>query len=266
MVENRHLTSLTPTVCQALGLAAPADISDAMLPEKELPSELFAAQHVLMLVLDSWGELNWQKVKGKTPYLSELDAEFRLGTLLSVLPSITPVNFASIGTGAEPSVHKVKTRYDQSAAQTIFDAASQQGLKSSVLGPEESSSVLVLGPTADFCLRTQAKFDSNPELALLAARHLFEEKPNVALCQWLDLDSVGHFCGLFSSEHLKTYIQADQLLRQFIPFVRRLGYWTFITADHGMHEDPDPEAKEPGTHGSDQLVDTLVPLWLVPPA
>ena len=265
MVENRHLTSLTPTVCQALGLEAPADVSDSTLPEKALPGDLFAAQHVLMLVLDSWGELNWQRVRDKTPYLSGLDAEFRLGTLLAVLPSITPVNFASIGTGAEPSIHKVRTRYDQPAAQTIFAAASEQGLKSSVLGPEESSSVLVLGPTADFCLRTQTKFDSNPELALLSARHLFEEKPNLALCQWLDLDSVGHFCGPFSSEHLETYAKTDHLLRHFIPLVRRLGYWTFITADHGMHIDPDPEAKEPGTHGSDQLVDTLVPLWLVPP-
>lgn len=264
MTQGRHLTALAPTVCEALGLPRPAGATDDALGRASLPEGFYRAERVLILVLDSWGELNWQRAKGHTPYLAELDAAHRVGTLLAVLPSITPVNFTSLGTGAAPEVHGVRERYGRPAVETLFEVARRAGKRTSVVGPDDSSSVLLLGPTAEGCLKAQAKADSNAEVALMLVTHLASERPHLVLSQWLDLDTVGHKVGPLEPDHLATYAATDRLLRHVVPFAQRLGYWTLITADHGMHTEPD--APKPGVHGGAELVDTLVPLWLVPGA
>jgi hypothetical protein len=60
--------------------------------------------------------------------------------------------------------------------------------------------------------------------------------------------------------------ETDRLLSRLVPAAAALGYWTLITADHGMHTDPDPDAEEKGTHGSTMPEDSIVPLWALPPA
>lgn len=265
MIKDRYVTALAPTVCEALGVTVPTTATDDGLSREELPAGFYNASRILILVLDSWGELNWRQAIERTPFLEEIDKQYRIGTLLSTLPSITPVNFTAIGTGAHLASHGVESRDQRTSLQTIFEVTAKEGKTSSVVGPANSSSVLVLGPTASHCLTASTKKDSNAEVALMLANHLHQHQPDLALSQWLDLDSVGHDYGPHSEEHLRTYESTDALLRHFIPLARRLGYWILLTADHGMHPDESGDPGNMGSHGGDSPVDTVVPLWVIPP-
>lgn len=259
------LTSIAPTVTEALDIPLPPHARARPLDRATLPGTFFSAQRILILVLDSWGEINWRKACQFTPYVKQIDGRYRIGCLRSLQPSITPVNFTSIGTGATPDVHGVRDRYGRVSHTTIFESASSVGMLSSVVGPSDSSSVLLLGSSADHCLVAQTKADSDAEVAVMLASHLHESGPQLVLAQWLDLDTVGHAHGPLAPEHLETYARTDRLLRHVVPFAQRLGYWILLTADHGMHANSVGADGDRGVHGSDAPEDSLVPLWLIPP-
>ena len=82
------ITRLAPTVTRALGLRSPHAAKDE--PLSMLVPRMAGSSHVLVMVLDSWGELNWQRHRARTPYLDEIDGRFRVGTLAACQPSTTP--------------------------------------------------------------------------------------------------------------------------------------------------------------------------------
>jgi hypothetical protein len=252
------VAALAPTIARALGVPWQAG-----RPLDGLPIERDGAERVLLLVLDSWGMHVWEPRRRLTPYLESLEP-WRVGTLRSVLPSITPVNFSSIGTGLLPQEHGIRSRGDALSKPTILGAAAERGRSSAVIGPADSSSVRLLGPSASVNAIASTKADSNAEVALMTATRLSLQRPALCLVQMLDLDTVGHRVGPSGPEYEGVMAATDRLLAQLVPFAGALGYWTLITADHGMHEDSDPSARERGTHGSDTAEDTEVPLWAVP--
>jgi predicted AlkP superfamily pyrophosphatase or phosphodiesterase len=258
------ITRLAPTVAGALGLARPGAARDA--PVEGLAQRMEGASRVLILVLDSWGELNWQRHRARTPWLDRADKSVRVGTLEACQPSTTPVNFAAIGTGAPAEVHKVLSRDHAPQVETLFMRARAEAKGSTVIGPVAATATNVLGPGAALCLKASTKADSNAEVALMTAIHLAEARPELCLVQALDLDTVGHIYGPHTPEHIQTMEETDRLLARLVPAASSLGYWTLITADHGMHTDPDPHAHEKGTHGSTMPEDAIVPLWALPPS
>lgn len=264
MIASEPITRIAPTVSAALALKRPLAATDR--PLDDLSRRMDGADRVLMLVLDSWGDLNWREARERTPWLAEVDRTYRSATMAACLPSITPVNFASIGTGVPLAVHGVRTRDDLPKVPTLFEIGKEEGRSTAVVGPTAATAVNVLGTGAGHCLKASTKADSDAEVALMTASLLSERRPDLCLVQLLDLDTNGHIHGPMTTQHLETMGRTDRLLRHLVPLAQRLGYWTLITADHGMHTDPDPNAEERGTHGSDRPVDVLVPLWALPPA
>jgi len=100
------MLDVTPTVSVILGLPAPAQARGAPIPT--IVGDLTGVRRVAILALDAFGWFAWALWQSEMPYLRSLHAARSL-ILRSVLPSITPVNFATMVTGADLDGHGVRT-------------------------------------------------------------------------------------------------------------------------------------------------------------
>lgn len=85
-----------------------------------MPSGVAAPARVAVLALDAFGLFAWNLWKGEMPYLRSLHARHSM-ILRSVMPSITPVNFATMVTGTDQAGHGVMARTDPFACETLFE-------------------------------------------------------------------------------------------------------------------------------------------------
>ena len=117
--KESSMIDVAPTVCAALQLPAPRGAKGASIPE--IVTDLADVDRVAVLALDALGMFAWNLWKTEMPYLSSLRARNSI-TLRSVMPSITPVNFATMVTGTDLAGHGIQAKQDDFACETIFDA------------------------------------------------------------------------------------------------------------------------------------------------
>jgi predicted AlkP superfamily pyrophosphatase or phosphodiesterase len=199
----------------------------------------------------------WNLWKAEMPYLRSLHAQ-RSVVLRSVMPSITPVNFAAMVTGTDRAGHGVGQRTDPFACETLFDVVRRAGGKSAGIGINDYTGTALLGRYADICGNAgQGTDDTVTEKIIEIAGR---DAPMFLIAQLGRVDDAFHKYGPSAPEIAPMLRDTDARLRRLVEQLTPLGYGVIILADHGQHDvpNPPPGAKR-GTHGTDCDEDCRVP-------
>ena len=110
--DFRCVTALTPTVCDLCGVRRPAQCADEPIAAvMAAAAKALAGQKVEKLLLfapDAVGIHLWERFPEKLAAVEAL-APVRVPTRV-VMPSVTPVCFASMFSGALPEVHGIQQK------------------------------------------------------------------------------------------------------------------------------------------------------------
>lgn len=245
---------VAPTVCKALGIRTPSSSASSPLP---MTGKSFGLTNKLsVIVMDALGMSTWKKGRELTPTLNKLEAVH--GTVIhSVMKSITPVNFATMLTGASPENHGITDRKMSLVNETIFDVMREAGMISATAARAISSLGILISPHSDKPGIANSNLDA--DVTQIAVSRIMDGY-NLVWVQFLDVDDAGHTYGPLSDEGMEAVARVDGNLRIVLEAARDNGYSVIVLADHGQHDSGDESHK--GTHGTDMPEDIEVPfLW-----
>ncbi len=247
------MTDVAPTVAAVLELPAPAQATGKAIGE--IVDDLAGCERVAILAPDALGLFAWNLWHSEMPFLDSLHAKHSL-VLRAVMPTITPVNFATMVAGADKSVHGVGAFTDDFGCETLFDVLRARGRRSAGIGLPGYSGSELLGRCADVWGRSEHKSDE--ELADVIRRMAAEERPDFLIAQLGTTDDVFHQFGPSSPKVLPKLRETDAALKRLTAHLTGLGYGIMFLSDHGQHDVGTGESKG-GSHGTEADEDSLVP-------
>jgi predicted AlkP superfamily pyrophosphatase or phosphodiesterase len=164
------LTHVAATITQLLGIEAPEQATDPLETVLQVAKRFFhghKADRVLIYNPDALALWLFQK------YTRLYDAVLRktqIGLpMLSVMPSVTPVCFASMYTGTMPEIHGIR-KYEKPVVRTdtLFDALIRSGKKPVIIASTDSSmSKIFLERKMDYYIYDTAEACNEKTLALI---------------------------------------------------------------------------------------------------
>jgi hypothetical protein len=258
MPEGRFencITSLTPTVCQLMGLPPPQTTTCSGLDRvANAADRIFGGKSVercLIFCPDAIGAHLWNR--------RELDFGTILNTaplqvpLRSVVPPKTPVCFASMFTGAPPEIHGIR-RYERPVlgCDTLFDALLRGNKRVAIIAVRDSSIDLIFrGRCLDYFSET---YDA--EVLERALQLVQSAEHEVIVAYQQEYDDTLHRTTPLSDEciraarnHFDAFEALSCAVRQSWGQNRRS---VIFAPDHGAHIDP---ASGHGDHGDDSPED-----------
>jgi predicted AlkP superfamily pyrophosphatase or phosphodiesterase len=259
MLPEHDMRVLAPSICRILEIDIPKNAETADL--REMVEDLEGVKRLTVIVEDAFGVSTWEKAWDYSPFFNTLSA-FHYTHIRSVMPSITPVNFATMLTGASPEAHQIKDRTEKLELETIFDTLRADGKFSGTAARRLSSLGILISPHADN--PGIALSNTDQEVREIACNQL-NKHYDLVWVQLLDIDNASHKNGPYSLEAMKAVKRADNNLRLIVETAYKEGYGVISLADHGQHSiTKDERARKPvgieGTHGTDSYEDTTVPL------
>lgn len=247
------MRSLAPTVCDVLEVRSPKSAVGA--PVQMITETLMGSPRLLVVVIDAFGASTWEAARELTPNFNSL-ARIHQTRFKSVMPSITPVNFATMLTGAGPETHKIRDRTQELRCETIFEILREVEKVSATAARALSSLGILISPFADKPGLASSNTDIEvTEIAIQAT----QEKVDLLWVHLLDVDDAGHSFGPQSDESLAAVGNADRNLGKILQHASSNGYSVIVLADHGQHTVVRDGVIQ-GTHGTDMFEDTIVPL------
>ncbi|KYH39339.1 MAG: hypothetical protein AYL28_000630 [Candidatus Bathyarchaeota archaeon B23] len=247
------MRSIAPTVCGVLGVRPPSSAEAEAIAEAVRP--LGVVEHLAVVVLDAFGISTWRRVKAVTPTFNAL-AERHSLIIRAVYPTITPVNFATMVTGAGPERHGIRERTQRIRLETVFDVLREGEMTSATAARALSSLGMLISPHVD---QPGIAASNRDEEVCRIALEALERGVNLLWVQLLDVDEAGHRYGPLSREGREAAARCDRHLRAIAEAAERRGFSLIALADHGQHgEVVDGVVK--GTHGSRREEDLYVPL------
>jgi predicted AlkP superfamily pyrophosphatase or phosphodiesterase len=243
---------VAPSVCNVLDIRPPISASSVILPL--FKKTMRKTNRLVVIVLDAFGVSTWNQSKDLTPTINQLGQVYNT-VIRSVMKSITPVNFATMLTGASPKVHKITDRTMNLSHETIFDVMREEGLKSATASRALSSLGILISPFAD----EPGIADSNLDIDVVKiAISQFKAGYNLIWVQLLDVDDAGHKYGPLSREGFEAVKRVDNNLKNILGTAYKYDYSVMVLADHGQHMVNENNYK--GLHGTDMREDLEVPL------
>ncbi|MBQ3865914.1 MAG: alkaline phosphatase family protein [Clostridia bacterium] len=251
MAEKREsITSVCAALCAGMGIeppkeAAPANEALTAYLAQQLAGEKL--DRVIMYNPDAIGE--WVMEKYPDLFRSVTLCAGVFVPLETVMPSVTPVCFGSLYTGAYPEVHGIQ-KYEKPVIRidSIFDALIRAGKKPAIVAYNNSSMGKI------FLERKMDYFVTKGlDAANAVARELIlrDEYDFLAIYNG-NYDKYMHRCG---PEGVKALGEADANAHVFGEICETVrsrwqGHRTLVgfAMDHGCHAVPDNETK-PGNHG-----------------
>ena len=243
--------SVAPTLCSLLGAPAPKASTAGVIGEVLLEArKVFGDGHArkcLVFAPDAMGCV----LAGMCPGL--FDAVGSVAPLkvpmLSVYPPKTPVCFASMFTGMEPSQHGIR-KYEKPllTCDTLFDALARSGKRVAVVSVRDCSiDVIFRSSSADFFSEEYDQQVADRAISLIAGG-----KHDFILAYHQEYDDALHRSTPFSDEALKA---AENHVESFLNIAAAVErYWrdsnrvVLFAPDHGAHTD---EATGRGNHCDD---------------
>jgi hypothetical protein len=246
-----NIASVTPTICSLMGMPPPKNSGEKPIDTVLAASEkALGGRHVekmLVYAPDALGE--WIYRENKRLYsgvkrLAPVEVEMR-----SVVPSKTPVCYASMFTGAPPKVHGI-TQYEKPVltCDTLFDALTRAKKKAAI--------VAVKGSSIDLIFRNRKmdyyteEYDPQVEARVL---DILEAKDyDFILAYHQEYDDLMHESTPRDAEALKAFRRHlksfETLATAFNKRYASVNRAVVFTPDHGTHIDPE---NGKGTHGLD---------------
>jgi len=218
-------------------------------------------ERLAVVVIDAFGASTWDVCRAVTPTFNAL-ADRHILRLRSVMPTVTPVNFATMLTGASPETHEIRVRTEELKLETIFDVLREEGRTSATAARALSSLGILISPFADRPGLAESNLDA--DVCAIALKAL-KEKVDLLWVQLLDVDDAGHKHGPTSSQGASAAGTADGHLREIASEAYRRGYGVIVLADHGQHTVTKDDGSRAGSHGTDSDEDVYVPfVWCAP--
>ena len=157
--------------------------------------------------------------------------------MLSIMPSVTPVCFASMYTGAMPTVHGIQA-YEKPVLKTdtVFDAFIRVGKKPAIVSTaNDSISCIFLERDMDYFI-----FNTHNECTAKAVKLIEEDKHDLIVLYNGNYDTVMHRAGTESKEsihelkqNIDTYCGLiEQIEKHWSNHRTMIGF----CPDHGCHE------------------------------
>ena len=257
--KEYSMIDIAPTVSAILDLPSPPQATGSVIPE--IVQDLSGCGQVAALAPDALGLFAWEKWNSEMPFLRSLHAKHSL-ILHSVMPSITPVNFAAMVTGADLSVHGVHAKTDQFACETLFQLVRKAGGRSAGVGLAGYTGSDLLGRHADIWGNAGDGSDTGVEEKIIEI--VDHDAPQFLIAQLGRVDDVFHRYGPSSPSVVPMLKETDTRLERLVKHLKHVRYGVIILSDHGQHDVPDArEGANKGTHGTDRWEDCLVPCtWI----
>lgn len=247
------MRSIALTVCKVLGVRSTK--SAAGPPIEMIIETLSGSLRLLVIVIDAFGASTWEAARDLTPNFNNI-AEIHQTRLKSVMPSITPVNFATMLTGASPETHKIRDRTQELRFETIFEVLRGVEKCSATAARELSSLGILISPFAD--KPGLASSNTDIEVTEISIQAI-QEHVDLIWVHLLDVDDAGHSSGPMSDESMTAAGNADRNLGKILQKASSNGYSVIVLADHGQHTVVRDGVIQ-GTHGTDMIEDIIVPI------
>lgn len=253
------MTCVAPTVAHCLGLRTPAQTTGVCI--EAIVSDLGGCARLAVVAPDALGRGALGCLGHAMPWLSARCAE-RSVTLRSVMPSITPVNFATMVSGCDLDGHGVASKTMPFACETLFDVLTASGLRGAGCGRAGYTGSDLLARVAQIDGTAALPDDAAIEEMVLGIAHA--QRPSFIIAQLGGTDDHFHRFGPYSPRMIPKLRETDCRLERMAAALGESGYAVIVLSDHGQHESGNPDKM--GTHGTDSDEDCLVPCtWLMAP-
>ena len=252
------IADLTATVCTLCGVEMPNEcagtpVAPVIDQSDKLMDGVGKTQKVVLFCADALGEYQRNHFKEDFERIEKC-AGFRILST-AVMPSVTPVCYGTIFSGAAPCVHGIE-KYEKPVltVDTMFDAFARAGKNVAIVSCNNCSIDMIFRKrdVDYFSFRTdEASFDFSMKL-------IEEDYYDIIICYMTKYDSMMHKSGPFSPECTE---QAKLAADRFCAFAGKLDEcWKkynrvlVFVPDHGGHYVDEKR----GGHGSDLPEDMLV--------
>ena len=249
------MMDVAPTVSAILQIPVPAQAKGSAI--QDIFADLSSSTRVAILATDALGMFAWNLWKADMPHLRSLHLRHSV-VLESVMPSITPVNFAAMVTGTDLAGHAVHSKSGDFACQTLFDVMREAGMTSAAVGLDGYTGCELLGRFADICGNAG---DGSDDTIADSAKNISERsRPEFLIAQLGRVDDTFHRYGPSSHSVVPMLRDTDARLKRLVEHLGPLGYGVILLSDHGQHDVTDaPVGELKGSHGTDSPEDRLVP-------
>ena len=255
MYNPNSLDTICGALAYALGIEAPSEAAPANADLTAYIDDIFGgekADRVIMYNPDAIAEWIYRKYPALTKAAqARTDIEI---PLCSVMPSVTPVCFGTMYTGAQPAVHGIR-RYEKPVIKidSIFDAALRAGKKCAIVSYGTSSlSNIYLEREMDYFLFPKGGVDA---VNAKAAELIMKNEHDLIVIYNGNYDSVMHKKGPEGLEALCELRSNDHAFGELCELVERhmtdKNVLVGFAMDHGCHEIDG----ENGSHGLDMEED-----------
>ena len=255
MYNPNSLDTICGALAYALGIEAPSEAAPANADLTAYIDDIFGgekADRVIMYNPDAIAEWIYRKYPTLTKAAqARTDIEI---PLCSVMPSVTPVCFGTMYTGAQPAVHGIR-RYEKPVIKidSIFDAALRAGKKCAIVSYGTSSlSNIYLEREMDYFLFPKGGVDA---VNAKAAELIMKDEHDLIVIYNGNYDSVMHKKGPEGLEALCELRSNDHAFGELCELVERhmtdKNVLVGFAMDHGCHEIDG----ENGSHGLDMEED-----------
>ena len=240
MKNQNSLDTLAGALAYAMGIEAPKCSAPANPDLVKYIDKAFGkekADRIFMYNPDAIGEWIYRKYPHFCAAATEC-AEIEL-PLSTVMPSVTPVCFGTMYTGAQPEVHGI-TKYEKPVIKidTLFDALIRAGKKPALI------TYAVCSLSKIFLERDMAYYhfeaDGIEAVNAKAAELIMRDEYDFILVYNGNYDSIMHKFGPESTEALAELRQNCSMFGSFYRMIRE--HWTDhntligFAMDHGCHE------------------------------
>ena len=248
---------LTPTLCEFFGIKEPDCCgATAVPPVADQVARTMGEgkmERVVLFCADAMGEHQREHFPEVFERIEKV-APFRIPSV-AVMPSVTPVCYGTIFSGAAPCVHGIQ-KYEKPVLQieTLFDVLSRAGKNVAIVAVNECSIDRIFrNRDVDyFSFRTdEQSFECTQEL-------IKRNEYDLIVCYMTQYDALQHKTGCFSPEcTAQAYIAAErfeQLAADMDQYYAGSNRALVFVPDHGGHLIDENH----GTHGFDIPEDMLV--------
>ncbi len=237
---RNSIGDLTPSLCQMLGIRVPKQCGATAIPEVVDQAERLTGgegriQKALVFAPDAIGEVQRSRFPEELERVHKI-AGFQVKST-SVMPSVTPVCFGTIFSGASPQVHGIQ-QYAKPVLtiETIFDTLAEAGKNVAIVTTNNTSiDKIFRDRKVDYySTRTdQLSFQT-------AQRLLLEDDYDFIVLYFGSYDSASHHNGPWSEtavNEMKRAIAYFEEVNQTVEKVWKQYNRTLVWApDHGNHQ------------------------------
>jgi len=237
-INKNSLDTLCAALCDVLGIEPPREAAKASEELTAYAAEAFSgrkADRIFMYNPDAIAQWVYEKyptflaeAKSKT----DLELPFK-----TVMPSVTPVCFGTMYTGAQPEVHGIR-KYEKPVItiDTIFDALIRAGKKPAIVAYGKSSmSMIYLERDMDYFW-----YPTLDEVNAKAAELILKDEHDFVAVYNGNYDSAMHKFGPESPEALAELKSNSRTFATFSEMIKThwTGHDTLVgfAMDHGCHE------------------------------